>query len=95
MPTSGGTGCSAEEASSRAHVARHMVLILRVGQQVQSDTVFEVADDVFDDGMAAVVGFHVECRARAVGDQAVVGELDKQGELRAWRGADPAHDQAQ
>ena len=61
---------------------------------VQSDTVFEVADDVFDHGMAAVVGFQLDGVAGAVGDQRVVGVVDQQLELGAWGGFDPAHDQA-
>lgn len=48
---------------------------------VQSDTVFQVADDVFDDGVAAMVGFELERFADPVGDHCMVGVVGEQGEL--------------
>ena len=50
---------------------------------VEPDTVFEVADRVLDDGVAAVVGFELDGVAVAVGDERVVAVVDEQGELAA------------
>ena len=65
------------------------------GEVVEPDTVFEVADGVFDDGVAAVVGFECDGVAVAVGDQGVVGVVDEQGELGSGGGTDASHDEAQ
>jgi hypothetical protein len=40
---------------------------------VEPDTVFEVADGVFDVGVTATIGFELERAAGPVGDERVVG----------------------
>src|ERR1700682_2820234 len=50
-----------EPGGVRAEAAR--------GEVVETDAVFEVADDVFDLGVSAVVGFERERVAQAIGDE--------------------------
>ena len=57
---------------------------------VEPDTVFEVTDPVFDDGVSAMAGFQFEGVAVAVGHERVIGVLDEQGELRPGGGLDSA-----
>jgi len=63
------------------------------GQVRQAGVVFEVADGVFDDGVAAVVGLHGQQRPVAVGQDRVVGEHHVEGELGAGGGPHAADDQ--
>jgi hypothetical protein len=53
---------------------------------------FEVTDDVFDLGVAAVIGLKLEGGAVAVGDERVVVIVAEQRELAARGGAHAAHD---
>jgi hypothetical protein len=64
------------------------------GEMGKADAVLEVADGVFDLGVAAVVGLQLQRGALTVGDEWVVVVVAEQGELGAWGGAHPAHDQA-
>ena len=53
------------------------------GDMVETDTVFEVTDRVFDHGMSAVIGFEFDGGPDAVGDERVVCVLGEQRELCA------------
>src|SRR5229473_3080154 len=46
-------------------------------QMVEPDAVLEVADRVFDLGVAAMIGLELERVAVAVGDEGVIRELDE------------------
>jgi hypothetical protein len=48
-------------------------------QMIQSDTVFQVPDGVFDHCVAAVVSFEFDGVAVAVGQEAVIRVVDQQG----------------
>ena len=47
------------------------------GEVVETDTVFEVADGVFDDGVAAVIGVKPGGLSGPVRDERVVGVVDE------------------
>src|SRR4029453_11117773 len=63
-------------------------------QVVEADAVLEVADHVFDLGVATMVGLQHQHGAVAVGDKAVVVVVAEQRELGAGGGPHAAHDQA-
>ncbi|MGH3512559.1 MAG: hypothetical protein ACRDRB_09795, partial [Pseudonocardiaceae bacterium] len=62
---------------------------------VQPDAVLEIADHVFDLGVATVVGLQHQGLTHTVGDDAVVVIGHQQGQLGAGGGLGAAHDQSQ
>src|ERR1035437_127407 len=61
-------------------------------QMVETNAVLEVADGVLDLGVTAVVGFHLEHRARSVGDEGVVPKRHSEKiQLAPRRRPDPAY----
>ncbi len=64
------------------------------GEVVEPDPVLEVADHVFDHGVAAVVGFELDGGTVPVGDEGVMVVGGEQGELAARGGLDSPHDEA-